>query len=58
MRDEMKTRLWAKEMNHLRDEFELFVARQFVNAIDRRFQADAAIKGFKNYSLVSARFTL
>ena len=56
MRDEMKTELWSKEMNHLGNEFEPFVTRQLVDAIDRRFQADAAIERFQNDSLVSAGF--
>src|SRR6266849_1306185 len=44
----------AKEMNHLGNEFELFVPRQFVDVSDRRFQANAAIERFQNDSLVSA----
>ena len=56
MRDEMKTRPWTKEMNHLGNEFELFVARQFVDAIDRRFQAHAAVARLEDDSLVSACF--
>src|SRR6266542_2874203 len=49
----MEPRAWPKEMHHLRNQLELFVASQFVDAINGRLHAGAAISRYE-----SAKFTV
>ena len=52
----MKTRAWLKEMHHLGNQLELFVASQFFDAINGRLHPDTAIMRFENNSFIVPRF--
>src|SRR5580765_6630623 len=52
----MKAGFRTKEVNHLRNQLQLFVAREICNRIDRAFESNAAIARLENDALVGARF--
>src|ERR1041385_4863315 len=52
----MKTDFGAKEVNHLGHEFELIIAGEFVDPIDRRLDSHTAIARFENEWIVVTAF--
>ena len=56
MRGQVKSGVGSKEMDHLRNQFQFFIAREIAKAIEGALKTNAAIAGLQNDSIIIASF--